>query len=648
MSKVRVSRLTRRSQKGNMLALVSAILCAVLGLILFMFAYVRLLGADNEQRTAIEAAALAAAKELSRIIIEDENFGFVSLSDYAPTGTATKAGDNFYLPAHSINTLLGTIRLDMLIADRINDPIMKDFADKDYRNALRAKDLLVQELDRTLHSGSAGLTVTARDLNGQTVNPHQAALDAYKSNIVRMTGKSKYVAGTLRLTLGSVIGGGACNVPLPHPETYSQTNDSQKTAGNYRSYVNIPVGDKDFVFGGIGKDVSLVDPRKFSENINGLPYQIPTIVRAEADHIVYINGDDARPAVRHSIACAQPFSIADPLPAPGALSISFPDGRPIEMMRPGDMITLPQFLDPSRPSDLLTPIGGDYPNSGGVLTPLPWPIASGGSNPPISFVFSGAMYDWLKRGGTKVDISSVQTMMTTGFGATVPASKGQSNIYFIKQDGTIGNAQTPIEPIPYMVMSEKQMLAQSKGALISSEPIKYDVYIRDQVFHPGRPNGGGHGGEPLDNPIFAAAIAGTAPPPGGAGGGAAWPPPGSVGGVSLLGLIGIQGNPFGGGLLGILPSGVSLLGPYGLITLIYPPASPHIMAGPPDDFGQGITPAPPLLGFPTGPAAGAIRPTYFTNGTAVDVRFRKVIPILPIGGLLPVLGGPRYAVKTIP
>lgn len=642
---------SHRSARGNMLALVTAILCLVLTLVLFMFGYIRLIGADSEQRTAIESAALAAAKELSRIIIEDENFGFVSLSDYAPTGKGTKAGDNYYLPAHSINTLLGTIRLDMLIAERINDPIMMDFADKDYNHAMKAKDNLIQALERTLHDGSAGLDVTARDLNGDHVNPHQSALAAYSANAVRMTGKSKYVAGSLKLSLGSLSGGGACNVPIPHPESFGQVHESQKLGQYYRSYVNVPLGEKDFVFGGIGKDVSLVDPSKVLETIADLPYQIPTIVRAEADQIVYIDGNEAKPQVRHATACAQPFSISDPVPAPGLLSISFPDGRPVEMMKPGDLMSVPQFLDPSKPSDLLTPIGGDYPGYGGVLTPLPWPIASGGSNPPISFIWSGSLYDWLRRGGTKTDIASVQSMMMTPFPATVASTKGQSNIYFINSNGTIGNAQTPIEPIPYMVMSEDQMLAISKGALISSEQIKYDVYIRDQVFQPGRTNGGGHAGEPLDNPVYAAAAGGgtSGGGTGGAGSGtSSWVP---TSGTSVLGLIGIEGNPFGGGLFGLLPTSVCIC-PCppccSLITLCYGSTTPHIIAGPPDDFGQGMAPPPPQINFSTGPATGAMRPTYFTNGTAVDVRFRKSIPVLPVTGAIPLPGGPRYGVKNLP
>ncbi len=71
-----------------------AILIAIL---LFALGYTRLVGSSQEQRTAIEAASLAAAKEISRIVVNDPNFGYISLSDAAPVGKATAAGDNFFI-----------------------------------------------------------------------------------------------------------------------------------------------------------------------------------------------------------------------------------------------------------------------------------------------------------------------------------------------------------------------------------------------------------------------------------------------------------------------------------------------------------------------------------------------------------------------
>ncbi|NJL73487.1 MAG: hypothetical protein HC888_19155 [Candidatus Competibacteraceae bacterium] len=80
-----------------------------------------MLGTNSEQRTAIEAAALAAARDLSMIAIDTPDYGFVSLSDSAPIGSTTAAADNFYTPVRSINGIIGTLRLDMIIADKLGD-----------------------------------------------------------------------------------------------------------------------------------------------------------------------------------------------------------------------------------------------------------------------------------------------------------------------------------------------------------------------------------------------------------------------------------------------------------------------------------------------------------------------------------------------
>ena len=56
--------------------------------------------------SVIDAAGLVAADDLSRLIINDPNFGYVSLSNYPPIGIATCAADGEPLPVVGINTLV--------------------------------------------------------------------------------------------------------------------------------------------------------------------------------------------------------------------------------------------------------------------------------------------------------------------------------------------------------------------------------------------------------------------------------------------------------------------------------------------------------------------------------------------------------------
>jgi hypothetical protein len=108
-----------RSDRGNMIALLAAItLGLVLVLLIFALRFTRFLGSNQEQRTAIEAAALAAANDISRITIDDPNFGMIALSDFAPVGFDTVAVDKQPTPVRGINTVLATVRVDMIIADQ--------------------------------------------------------------------------------------------------------------------------------------------------------------------------------------------------------------------------------------------------------------------------------------------------------------------------------------------------------------------------------------------------------------------------------------------------------------------------------------------------------------------------------------------------
>ena len=114
--------LVMRSRRGSMLVFGTAVTIGIVAVLAFFsLSYVRLLGSNSEQRNAIEAASLAAARDLSMIAINTDDYGWISLSDAAPTGSATRTSDEYNTPVRGINTILGTLRLDLIIADRMND-----------------------------------------------------------------------------------------------------------------------------------------------------------------------------------------------------------------------------------------------------------------------------------------------------------------------------------------------------------------------------------------------------------------------------------------------------------------------------------------------------------------------------------------------
>jgi len=222
-----------RGQRGNMIILVLAVLMGILMLLLaFSLSYVRMLGSNSEQKTAIEAAALAAARDLGRVVIEDPNFGFISISDAAPSAPNTKADDGFALPVTGINTLLGTIRVDMIIASQVGDSTMTTLAETDYTNAMAAKDFLVGALEQAMLPGGGGANL--RDVDGNVVSPYQAAVEAYQQNVVRIAGgNSRMVNGSMKLTLGCLTTPAMTATPVPTPQALANVGGSQQIQGYY-------------------------------------------------------------------------------------------------------------------------------------------------------------------------------------------------------------------------------------------------------------------------------------------------------------------------------------------------------------------------------------------------------------------------------
>ncbi len=614
-----------RTVSGNTLALVAAITAGILVLILiFALGYIRLTGSNQEQRTAVEAAALAAAKETSRIVINDPNFGFISLSDAAPIGKATIAGDNFFMPVNGINTLMGTIRLDLIIAETLNNPAMKSLAKRDLNNLKLAKENLANEIRQSLTGAG-----NSKDIDGNQINPYTAAETAYTQNVVRMSGNAQYVVGSMKLTLGSMNAPMQTNVPIPRPSSYANVSDNQSMNNCYMSGMNIPFGGEDFVFAAIGDSLKLVDPRKFTESLASVPYQMPSVIKAEADQKIQDQTDKTYRTV-HAQTCASTASVYDPKPAPGTLSISFPDTMPPEITNVNSILELPG-LNGATPMDLKKSTSGDYPEPGTSLTPTVWTL---GGTANGSAVISGSYYDWLRRSGARINADQAVKIMTE----TLINSGGLPaiHIFTVKPDGAVQyNNDLVLDTSPYWVASENQLYAVGLDALGSTDGNGYDVHVRDYGYAPGTINGGKHGGEPLKNskvvvPIsmlhryrtliavgsrkldisssgkFGTMHGGDC---GGSGDGAtSWvwigsPPPGPPTKVTI-----------GGVNYKIWPNAT---GPSGSLAR--------------NDFG--LPGGLPLVQYLLGPAGGSNRLTYLQNGAEVDIRFRHAIPFVdPVDG----------------
>jgi hypothetical protein len=664
-----------RNPKGNMIVVIVAVTMGlVVALIFFCLNYARLLGGNAEQKKAIEAAALAAATDISNIVINTPQMGYVSLSDQAPIGKFTVAGDQFFMPVRGINTIIGTARLDAIIADQLpNAAVMRTLAQNDYADA----QLVITQLDTVITAAlTSANSPQALDRDGTQINAYTDAQTAYTNNIIRMTGSSSYTAGNLLLTLGSLNIPSDTNIPIPQPQSKSTDQIAANLIqnNNYKSFVNIPYkgskGTTQYVFGGIGNTPRLVDVRNFVTTLAGVAYQVPTVVKAEADELIKTSQTPNGQTI-HSAACAEAASNFDPKPAPGAVAVEFPDGPVPELLNPDSMLTL------GAAADVHTSPAGDYPVTGPALasTPNPWPANV--ATQAIGDAWAVTLYDWIRRGGTKANITSVVTMMSQNFTAPSPAlidwygelhttapltditqsypsSTGKTQIpmgimhaYKWDPTGMVLYKALPCAPYPFEVVSQNQLYAEvasiKTGAFKSSTPqlafdqikipmpggIKgqkgpntgtisgvvtftsyFDMYVRDQCRVQGISNGGKHGGEPLNDALVASAAQ-------------------SSNNIASVPHIRLNTRDYGGGGFGAGETG-------GLPPVIPPPppagngsGSPPLLSGQ-SDFGDApanqVFP-PPYVIYATGPAGGAMRPSYQTNALTGSIRFRREIQV---------------------
>ena len=641
--------LWQRRPGGNMLALVAITAILLVCLLMFGLQFLSMSRGHMEQKTAAEAAALAAAQEIGKIVINTPQCGFVGLVDQPPTGTGTLAADNWSCEVRSINELIGAARLEYIIATELGDDFMKQLAIKDRDDAIAAKDLLVAEINKALVKGGK-----AKDVNGNDLTPYEDAEAIYKKNNAK---NSTYVDGTMNLSLGSIEGGIGTQVAIPNPDSKAQLNPGQKLGGCYLSDTNMPYGTEGFVFASTGKQVALADQSKFRDNIAGLSYQIPAVVRVDADQDFVEQG---KPMKMHFAACATAGGAVQ-RPAAGALTIGFPDGPVPEITCPRDLFTFDQMG--SAKCDVLTALGGDFPvdsPAANIDPALPWPAPPWPSSPPSAADLARlGLYDWVRAGGSRVNIDSVVRMQT---GAFDPPSKamttwnskdpmtkialtlgqipqGVAHIYTFAPDGSILYRSKDIKTEPYTIAANNQVYAElsedqeiksgvlpwkivgisvnlpekgkpgsfKAGAVDIEGTNVYDFYMRDMVRQRGTTLGGKHTGEPLDDPIVGFNRAGQRKYR-----------LEKTDNKNIICLIPDDDFEIGGG-------GPKPKGGFGAPSLISRQ----------DDFATTGLPAPQYNQYAKNAGSGGARPTYTKNGVCVEMRFRRQVKV----GLLAVLLG---------
>ncbi len=460
--------LKRRRATGNMLVLIVCVTAFVVVPLLIAFCqYGPQFVFCGRAQNVVDAAGLLAAKELSRIVINDPYFGYVSLSDHPAVGRATRAQDGEPLPVIGINTLIGTLRQNALVADQLQNDKMFSLIDRD----LAFLQTTINKLNCSLSQSLSANSSTSQDLDGKLVDPASDAKAFLEQNL-----PPTMKVDSIALTPGWLKEGSETTIEAPQPLRTARVGTLDTEEGKYQAFRNIPVGKRSFSFAGLGPQSHLVSTTKFQEADGA---HICSVIKLECNLI----STDASHTKTQYVACCQAFAAADQSPK-GAMTVRF-SGRPV----PG-ILSWREFLSPGYFQDnKVTPyfvFGGDFPfdKDARMYISRMEPQSS------TSEEFAEHLYYWLRSAHLRPRLDSIMAMINE------PFSSGSNEVYSyeLSDDGKISRKVHDGKGFTRAVTADGQSAVTADTRIRSG--INAVVLFRDNVKFMGSKNGK-HAGQPL-------------------------------------------------------------------------------------------------------------------------------------------------------
>jgi len=450
---------------------------------------------------AVEGASLAAANDLSSVVVEDPNFGYIALSDYAPEGQALLAADGEPLPVHSINTIVGTARVDLLIAKQLNNQEFIRLAQIDAANARAASRRLTDALKVALGeprntakmpAGELADSFIARDRYNRKVDPRDRARKMIAAYLHNCGLEDKLQIESISLSLGSLKSGGGTVTQLPSPLSLSEMQGRKQAGGCYVPFQNMPVGDQDFVFSAVGKQSSLVPTEDFRYDDGKASSSIVkvAVVFKIADQNPAKSG--AVPSTFSAmkiVSCSQPFSLQDRSNA-GTLVVAMPDGAPQSLRSLQDFLS-DRHLNSERVS-LYRSVRGDYPVDNGAQIVAACDSNGIAERPTLADIFARGIYDWVRTAGCRPRIDAVAAAVGNRL---VPTGSAASLFYLrINSRGDVETTNGRASEFTNQVVQDCQDYALATAA-IPSQNLTWSLAYRDQVRNISPTTGGKHAGQ---------------------------------------------------------------------------------------------------------------------------------------------------------
>lgn len=329
---------------------------------------------QGRRQNAVEQAVAVAIEEIQEVTTDDPRFGRIGLAD--------RSGGTRVL---GINTLMASLRLDLLIAERLGLRNIAAMVNEDLESADIVRSKLRERLLQVAFAESA-------------TNASQGK--SIWSRVGKILADSTHNTGekltTYSVSLGHLTKPLVTTTPAPDFEQTFSQND------NYLSGIDIamPHG-KPLRFTELRPKMIFVDPTLFTPEPQYLP---PSVVRVQATFDLPPQGKTpARKVVR--TACAV---LGAPYAAPPAASllVSFPFGAPPQF---DSIRSLLSFSNWTGSGTWLQATGGKVPGKGHLTSTAE---ARSESILPQQAV-QVAFYHWLLQSGPSVKIDRVRELLDT-------------------------------------------------------------------------------------------------------------------------------------------------------------------------------------------------------------------------------------------
>lgn len=499
ISNKKTSNKNGRSNSGAAVLLLTIMALAMLAVVIVIaFNSTVWFSARSKNYSAAEAASLTAATEISRIVIEDPYYGYISLADYAPIGRATRAPDGEPLPVHGINTVTAGARLLDILACQTGNEEMLVLAQKEAVEARRAAQQLEKALRAALDPKSIQIF---KDLDGNQVKPFARAREVLETALGGAA--ASLSIDDLQLQLGWIKGGSSTitRVPAGSPAV-AELKNSNQINGCYKSFVDLPVGKDSYFLAGLAEQPSLVVARNFMPADNkrvssAVLVSVKTSMQVPSDK-QHKNSSQEKGDSFVSQACAIPGALPVVYPS-GSMLLQFPHGIPAGYRRFRDLLTDSRLA--TRRVEVLTAVG-DFPREPGsnvVSSSDPLDKCS------LRGLFSRGLFQWIRACGARPRIESILSALDHEFDAKCENSKrGRPAVllYECTASGDIAVRELGEDtPFASQVVHDGQSYALAPEALRANDA-DWSVSFRSQVDDLSLRSGGNHGGQMMPgNPV---------------------------------------------------------------------------------------------------------------------------------------------------